>query len=295
MQPYRIPLSGLCMLANVLFATSPIPSLPEGLLLDLDAERGLTVAEDGFVTAWENQAPGNTARVFRSTDEGIRQQNPGSGRPRLRPEVPELGGHASLVFEEDELINFEEDAFDHLTTGSGYTWFTVLMPYETPLGDTEFGIYRLQDVNSFIGNLRNSDRYCGFWGCFDDDLTFWVGSRNDITFGRFDANNPKLSGPQLSPHRFYVLAARMGAGTVNVQIEIFVNNHEAVGQVAFPVNPDADPSKLAIGTERDATNHPGSESFDGEIARVLIYERPLTDTELKRVFTELVNHYQIAR
>ncbi len=27
----------------------------------------------------------------------------------------------------------------------------------------------------------------------------------------------------------------------------------------------------------DATNHPGKESFDGELARFLIYERPLTN------------------
>ncbi len=269
------------------------PSVQNGLLLDLNASHGVTADVDGWVTSWENQVQGDTARLFVSIDEGVRTAKPGSGRPRVRPNATELKGHASLIFEEDELINFEEDTFDHLTTGSGYTWLAVLKPYVTPLGDTEFGIYRLKDVNSFLGNLRNSDRYCGFWGCLDDDLTFWVGSRNDVTFGRFDENNPKLSGRKLEPGRFYVLAARMGAGGGTVDIEIFVNGANPLGRAAFPVNPAADASKLAIGTERDATNHPGSESFDGEIARVLIYERPLSDLELTKTIDELVEHYGI--
>ena len=46
-----------------------------------------------------------------------------------------------------------------------------------------------------------------------------------------------------------------------------------------PVNPKANPSKMAVGQERDATNHPGKESFHGEIARFLIFERPLSDKE----------------
>ena len=46
------------------------------------------------------------------------------------------------------------------------------------------------------------------------------------------------------------------------------------------MNPAANSSKLAIGQERDATNHPGRESFDGELARLLIYDRPLTQVEL---------------
>jgi hypothetical protein len=50
------------------------------------------------------------------------------------------------------------------------------------------------------------------------------------------------------------------------------------------VNPLADASKLAVGQERDAIQHPGKESFDGEIARFLLWNRPLTDAELKAVF-----------
>ena len=72
----------------------------------------------------------------------------------------------------------------------------------------------------------------------------------------------------------------MAAGTGSVELNLFVNSHEPVATETFPVNPDANPSKMAIGQERDAIEHPGHESFDGEIARFLIWERPLEDAEL---------------
>ena len=267
-----------------------------GLIVDLDADRGVVADADGKVSAWTNQVSYFAAKDFVPNDYGIRLAKPGSGQPTWKPELSELNGHRSVVFTEDELINDQEDAFDHLITGSGYTWLAVIKPYESaaPAESTEFGQPRLRDVNAFLGNLRNSDNYEGLWGCFDDDLTVWCGSRSGATFGRFDKNNPKLTGPRLEPDRFYIIAARMGKGTGNVPIELFVNQSQPLASVTFPVNPSANASKLAIGTERDATNHPGSESFDGELARVLIYERPLDDREMERVFAHLGEQYGIA-
>ncbi len=266
-----------------------------GLILDLDANQQVEVDEDQRVYQWTNQVKGFSAQDFVTNDYGVRLSKPKSGRPLLKTNVPEINGHNAVSFLEDELINMQEDAFDYLITGSGYTWFTVIKPYETqaPDGETEFGMYRLKDVNSFMGNLKNSGNYEGLWGCLDDDLTVWCGSRSGVTFGRFDENNPKLSGPKLEADKFYIVAARMGAGIDTVDIELFVNDSQAHSSVKYPVNIHANPSKLAIGTERDATNHPGSESFDGEIARFLIYERPLTDDELSDVTQYLSEKYHI--
>ena len=97
----------------------------------------------------------------------------------------------------------------------------------------------------------------------------------------------------LEEDRYYVVAGRMGAGTGNVQIEVFINGPQPVAASPFPVNPKANSSKLAIGQERDATNHPGKESFDGELARFLIYERPLTRDELKQTLDHLTKTYAI--
>jgi len=85
----------------------------------------------------------------------------------------------------------------------------------------------------------------------------------------------------------------MGAGTGEVQIGLFINEPQAVASKPFPVNPKANSSKLAIGQERDATNHPGRESFDGELARFLVCDRPLTNDELQQAMDSLKKTYAI--
>jgi hypothetical protein len=43
----------------------------------------------------------------------------------------------------------------------------------------------------------------------------------------------------------------------------------------------------------DAVQHPGRESFVGEMARFLLYDRPLTDKEMVITAKQLVNYYGI--
>ena len=85
----------------------------------------------------------------------------------------------------------------------------------------------------------------------------------------------------------------MGSGTGTVEVELFVNSAEPVAAKPVPVNVNADSSKMAIGQERDATNHPGHESFDGEITRFLVYERPLKRSELATLIEGLKKEYRI--
>ena len=177
----------------------------------------------------------------------------------------------------------EEDAFDHLTRGKGCTWISVMAVYEQRVG--------VKDVNSFFGNLRNGAKYEGLWGCLRDDNTLWTGARNGLTFGRFDQNNPLVLGSKLEVGKYYIVAGRMAAGTGAVKIDLFVNSAKPVGTGMFPVQVDANPSRMAIGQERDAIEHPGKESFDGEIARFLIYQRPLSDQELSEAIRHLALYY----
>jgi hypothetical protein len=246
------------------------PVLPaRGLAIDLDAAKGLLLEDGERVARWTSQTAGG--HTFVKRDEG--RAVAGSGRPTLRKAVPEIGGKPALVFRQQELVCLDEDAFDGLSTGKGLTWIALLAVHEQRVG--------LADVNSFFGNLRNrGGKFEGVWGCLNDDNTPWWGARNGVSFGRFDANNPKLSGPRLELGRFHLLAGRMAAGTGTVKLEFFVDTVRpvAVGEVA--VNPAADPSRMAVGQERDAIEHPGHESFDGELARFLVWERPLDDPEL---------------
>ncbi len=254
----------------------------KGLILDLDADRGVKVV-DGRVASWKNQAA-SKAKTFVATRDASHKN--GTGHPVLKEDVAAIGGHNAVVFKRQELINFEEDAFDHLTTGSGYTWFAVMSVYPQVSG--------LKDVNSFFGNLKNGGKYEGFWAGLKDDNTLWMGSRNGITFGRWDQNNPQVLGPKLEQNRYYVIAGRMGAGSGQVTIELFVDGTKPVASEPYPVNPKGNPSKMAIGQERDATNHPGHESFDGELARLLVWERPLSDRELKKTLSFLRRIYDLS-
>lgn len=247
-----------------------IPSA--GLMVDLDAAKGLQLDGQGRVTAWANQAGPAELRAFVGQPKG--RTDASSGLP-----TPAQGSRPALVFRQQELVCADESALDGLIRGDGCTWVAVLKVYPQRVG--------LKDVNSFFGNLRNGQKYEGIWGCLDDDNTVWWGARNGLTFGRFDVNNPKLVGPKLAEGRFHVLAGRLGAGQGEVLAEFFVNDLKACATARFPVNPQADASKLAVGQERDAIQHPGKESFDGEIARFLLWNRPLTDAELKAVFEKV--------
>jgi hypothetical protein len=265
-------------------ATAEAQLVKKGLILDLDADRGVEVENGDRVVKWTNQVASFAARDFVKQDKGRRQ--PGSGRPTLKKSVAAIGGHSTLVFRRQELVNHHEDAFDHLLKGNGYTWFAVISVYKQ--------VVQLKDVNSFFGNLRNGGKYEGIWGNVTDDNRVWIGSRNGITFGRWDANNPMVVAPEpLKENQYHVVAGRMGAGAGEVQIEVFINAPRPAASKPFPVNPAANSSKLAIGQERDATNHPGKESFDGELARFLIYERPMTDAELKETMERLKTLYTI--
>lgn len=272
----------LLLLSPVVEAEAQV--VEQGLILDLDADKGVMVEDGDRVVRWRNQVASFAARDFVKQDEG--RKEPGSGRPTLKKSVAAIGGHDALVFRRQELVNHEEDAFDHLITGNGYTWFAVMTVYEQ--------VVQLKDVNSFFGNLRNGGNYEGIWGNLTDDNRLWTGSRNGITFGRWDDNNPMVLAPEpLKENRYHVVAGRMGAGTGKVRIEVFIDRPQPVAGKPFPVNPAANSSKLAIGQERDATNHPGRESFDGEIARFLVYERPLANDELSKTLKHLQQMYGI--
>ena len=250
------------------------PELPQAkLILDLDADRGVST-EDGRVVSWSNQVD-FVAREFRATRP--------AGRPALRKNVAGLGGRGSVEFHHQELQNFDEDAFDGLITGGGYTWIAVMCATRQHP--------QLQDVNCFFGNLKNGGMYEGIWGNLNDDNSVWIGSRNGVTFGRWNSDNPKVVGPKLDENRYFIVAGRMGAGTNTVLVELFVNDAKPVASLPFPVNPKANSSKMAVGQERDATNHPGKEAFDGEIARLLIWERPLTDAEIADTFGALKKYF----
>ena len=179
-----------CLLLTALEASAR--PIERGLILDLNADKGVGIENGRRVWRWNNQVAPTDAKVFIKRNKG--RKVAGSGRPTLKESVDAIGGHDTIVFHRQELVNHDEDAFDHLITGSGYTWISVMAVYEQVPG--------LKDVNSFFGNLRNSGHYEGFWAGLNDDNTVWAGTRNGITFGRWDKNNPKVLGPKLKRDKY---------------------------------------------------------------------------------------------
>jgi hypothetical protein len=274
----------------------------KGLVLDLNADKGLTIEEDSMVTTWTNQAPRPKAVDFKITEEGrtktiISQEEPGTGRPILLKNSSEINGHNSLVFTEDELINDNDEAFHGMMTGGGYTWFAIIKPYEQRgPGKINSGY-----PNAFFGCLRNSGppqketgQYAGFWGSFYPDGRVYMGSRNGLNEKvRDGVNTPEVEGPPPAINKWHIIMGRQGSGKGIVQLELFVNDpSDVVNSSDFPVG-DVEPSRMAIGTERNAINHQGKESFDGEIARLLMFERPLSNEEMLEIRNHLVNVYGI--
>ncbi|ALJ05393.1 hypothetical protein APS56_09800 [Pseudalgibacter alginicilyticus] len=263
----------------------------EGLIVDLNADYGITLESGDRISSWKNNVENSIIKSFNKQDQGRKEL--GSGMPRLELNIAALNGHNAVVFHRQELINENEDAFDHLITGSGYTWFSIMSVYEQVSGKP--------GVNSFFGNLRNTNvdkqgHYEGFWAGLSDDNQVWMGSRNAIEGGLWNDNNPHVLNHQpLETNTYYLVIGRMGDGVNKVQIELFINSITAVAKKMFPINQNANSSKMVIGQERDATNHPGFESFDGEIARFLIYERPLSNNELKKTIEYLMKTYNIKK
>ncbi|WP_285055534.1 LamG-like jellyroll fold domain-containing protein [Pedobacter ginsengisoli] len=255
------------------------------LIVDLNADKGVVTSEGDLVEKWQNQVASFAAKDFSRRDEG--RKVAGSGRPRLVKNVAGLKGHNTLAFKQQELLNMDEDAFDHLITGGGYTWFCVLKPGKQP-GE-------LKDVNCFFGNLRNGPNNEGFWGGFADDNSFWMSSRNAVTFGRWDKNNPYVSSKEiLKQDQYYLIMGRMDKGTDTVTLSLYLNDGATpIATSPFPVNTKANSSRMAVGQERDAIEHPGRESFVGEMARFLIYDRPLTDKEMAKSAKQLMVYYGI--
>ena len=142
--------------------------------------------------------------------------------------------------------------------------------------------------------LINKGQYEGFWAGLSDSNQVWIGARNGLEKGLWNNNSPHvLHNQSLETGTYYLIMGRMEAGEDKAKMELFINSATPVAEGIFPISPNANPSKMAIGQERDATNHPGAESFDGEIARFLIYERPLNDDELDLVIKYLKKAYHI--
>ena len=119
-----------------------------------------------------------------------------------------------------------------------------------------------------------------------------MGSRNGLNSKvRDSVNTPEVAGPVPSINEWHIIMGRQGSGQGVVQSDLFVDNPtQPINSSDFIVG-NVEPSRMAIGTERNAINHMGKESFDGELARLLMFETSLDKKEIKKVYDYLRKIY----
>lgn len=303
-------------------SAGPVP-VTSGLVLDLDADKGVTADGSGKVSNWRNQVNNAPAQDFHERDADRawiqnaalsnqihwgnyhhpRSANGGwtnpvaSGKPRLLQNVDAINNHNALKFELDELHNDNDAAFDGLHTGSGYTWFVLVKPYPQSTNGAA--------PNAFFGCLRNTadpqregGNYSGFFASFEEKGKVYVSSRNGEDGGLWPGGGKTVRvETSYSSNQWTILAARQGAGSPNqmVNLEVFLNGvNSPVASGNYKISPSGstyEPSRLVIGQERNARNHMGQEGFKGELARFLIFDRPLNANEMSSIYDYLHQTY----
>lgn len=72
------------------------------------------------------------------------------------------------------------------------------------------------------------------------------------------------------------------------KLNFFLNDSKPLTVAQFPVMPKSNLYKMVVGQERDAVEHAGKGSFDGSIARLLIYEGGMDDVKFKPKMNKLM-------
>ena len=296
--------------------------ITDDLVLDLDADKGVVKDGDNRISSWKNQQEFKGVRYFVDQDslrsaivadpnrhswgylapldeKGIAcDTNPtASGKPKLVEDIAEIKGHGAIEFRHDELHNEDANAFDGFHTSQGYTWFVLIKVDKNQLHPS---IENGGTPNAFFGNLQNTANpkphegkcFAGFFGGILENYGIYGTSRNGLSFDS-SLDTPRLKASMNSG--WNIVAFRQGAGNEgdDVNLDIFVNG-VASPEASCPYRIDNSQSHggiMAIGQERHAINHMGTEAFRGQIARFLIYKKPLNSTELKETYKYLKNLY----
>lgn len=237
-------------------APAPGDIISSGLIQDLDADVGVTAAGSD-VSAWANQAASGGDDVVTN-----------GGNPQL---VAGPNGHSAIdVTGPAKLAGSDAAAFDSIMNGNGHTWFAVVEA-GTNAGTKNAIFGTLTNSNPFSGVVAHVSGTVGNYMLRPASADFFVTGTTDISSG------------------YHILVGRLGAGDGSINAEIFTDSPVADASGFAPILASTDSDPLTIGAERTG----GSEDFDGKIARILIYDRPLSDAELNQTGFALGQAYGI--
>ena len=259
----KVFIAAIVLACLVLTSAAHASIVTMGLIQDLNADVGVTGTSP--VTAWANQGSLGAAGNVSSTG--------GIGSVTLLSGV--AGTHNALRFVSGSLLGTDASSYDSLANGSGFTWFAVID------ADPAVG-----SPNSIWGTLTDGGLpYSGTTG------GSVYGNRGMIRYRSSVGTDTVVQGiTDLSAGGYNILVGRLAAGTGNQTAEIFVDSATADSLPAvIDIDGATDSEVLVVGYERPS----GGEGFEGDLARLLIYNRPLSDAELTDTGLALGTLYDI--
>lgn len=237
----------------------PPAIVASGLIEDLDGDRGVMLSVT-TVSKWANQVAGGD-------DVGA-----GAGGVTIAP-VP-VNGHTALRFPGTaRLIGTDTNVFCPLTSGSGLTWFAVVS------SGAQDHVLR----NQIVGTIHEGTPYSGFTGGVNTATAKPYTMMRPTTIEAFAQSTRSAVG------EWVVLAGRLQAGMGSRTTDVFFNSSSADGTATVNVTGTSMCGALVIGAERTL----GTEFFTGDLARLLIYNRPLSTAEISGTGRALATHYGI--
>ncbi len=241
----------------VAFTSSPAKAIvTSGLIQDLNADLGVTTSGPTNVTDWANQAAGGGDNVSIN-----------AGSPQLVTGA--VNGHNAIAFTNDRMAGTSETAFDGIMQGSGHTWFAVVRAPNNPGGK-----------NAVFGTLLNNSPWTG--------VVAHIGGSNARYMTRPANGDVFANGTtNIADGGFHVIGGRLAAGTGSQLAELFVDDPTAEATAMPSINAGTNSSQFTVGAERAG----GNERVDADIARILIYDRPLTDAEFHQTGDSLSQTY----
>lgn len=230
------------------------------LIQDLNANLGVGGTASA-VTDWANQATGGDNVA---TNAGTIEVVPGPN------------GHSALRFQQgDRMAGTSDTAFDAVMQGNGHTWFAVV----------NAGPQNHTAKNAIFGTLLNAGPFSGMIAHVAND-----GGANvtgNVILRPSTTDISARATTNINDGGFHILAGTLSAGTGAQQQQIFIDGSAAEASAALNILGTTDSGPIAIGAERTG----GGEHIDADIARILIYDRPLTLAEFNQTGSDLAATY----
>lgn len=247
-------------IVRVTVEPSAVP-VTTSLIQDLNPENGVSVSGT-TLTGWTNSAA--------SGGDDLTVVN---GNPQLT--TADLNSLDVVSFDgNDSIEGTSTTAFDGMATGSGATVFTVLQGSSTQPNFLAryMGTLNGASLKGFTFNLSHA------------------GLTNSWTYFNNPSNQELYGTTDLDDDNWHIVVCRLSTGTGAQTMSTFIDSATSEASTAMTVGDASGALQLTVGADRTGDVN---QAFVGKIARVLMYERGLTDEEVNDVGTYLAELYNL--